>query len=443
MAKNPGIPFAQDQDERSGPKLSVTIEAVAFGGDGLARHDGKVIFVPDAIPEESLEIEILKDHGRFAHGRRLRTLQPAPYSQENPCPYAELCGGCQWLHVPYERQLAWKKSFIAAAFQKFAKVEWPSSWPIVAAPQTAGYRNRIKIKLQHLPSGSFRWGYYAKGSHTLVPIKHCWIAADPINKVLQAFSELNCKAPQQGALYELELQHLPGTDDQVTAAFLPPAPDSFIDRLREASAQHPILGKRLIWSKANDPARIFEEDRNLTYHTHAGQFQQVNREANHYLRAWIERKALALGAERIVDLFCGSGNLSLGLAQAGSQVWGLEVGEAAIAAAAQNVSVNELDTAQYACGLAHHLHAIYPDLKGQSIDLVLVDPPRKGMAEALESVLSLKAPHLIYVSCDPNTLARDLRTILEAGYTLKDGLGLDFFPHSYHVETVVHLSLLP
>ncbi len=423
--------------------LHLTIEAVAFGGDGLARHEGKVYFVPNTLPEQRVAVEVLKDHGRFAHARCVEILAPAPYQLSSSCTYSEQCGGCQWLEVPYERQLAWKKSFIAAALQKFAQIEIPTDWPMIAAPQKEAYRNRIKLKLHHRPDGSFLWGYYAKGSHDLVPISRCAIASDAINEVLLALGELRLPAPKQGALYEMELQHLPGTNDKVTACFLPAASDALMERFQEVSSQHPILSQRLVWSKASDGPRCFEIDRDLNYYTHAGQFQQVNREGNHFLRQWVERQALVLGAQKIVDLFCGSGNLSLSLARNGANVWGLEVGETAIAAAQVNLEVNDLPETRYACGLAHQIFEVFPELRKTSIDLLIVDPPRKGMAEAIPKVLELNAKHLIYVSCDPNTLARDLKALLAGGYRLVEGMGLDFFPHSYHVETVVRLTRLP
>ena len=421
-------------------KLNLTIEAFAFGGDGLARHDGKVFFVPHCLPDEKILVQVEKDHGRFAHASLLQLLEPAPYQQASPCPHFARCGGCQWLQVPYERQLGWKKSFIAAAFQKFAHIELPSEWNVIAAPQHAAYRNRIRLKLHHRPQGDFIFGYYEKGSHHLVPIQSCWIAAEPINLVLKALSSLRLSAPQQGAYYELELQHLPGTGDKVSACFLPAAADELVERLRKASFAHPVLSEKLIWAKADDQARLFEEDRGLQYYTHAGQFQQVNREANHYLRDWIERKVLASGAQSILDLFCGSGNFSLALARAGLEVWGLEIGRAAIDCAHINVEKNHLEQVRYACGMAHDLFRIFPELSTKAIDLVIVDPPRKGMAEAVSKVLELEAPHLIYVSCDPNTLARDLRYFKDAGYRLEDIIGLDFFHHSYHIETVVYLK---
>jgi 23S rRNA (uracil1939-C5)-methyltransferase len=425
----------------AGPQLTLTIEAVAFGGDGLARQEGKVFFVPDTLPEQIVQVEVLKDHGRFAHARRLHTQQPASYQTPSACAFSDRCGGCQWLEVPYERQIAWKKSFIAAAFQKFAQVELPQDWPFLSAPEKFAYRNRIKLKFQHKSDGSFTWGYYAKGSHDLVPISYCAIANSSINKILEALSVIRVPAPKQGALYELELQHLPGSQDKVTACFLPAAPDSFMDQLAQASQSHPVLSQKLIWSKSSDPSRCFEVDRDLTYVTHAGQFQQINREANHYLRLWVERQALALEAHKVVDLFCGSGNLSLGLVSQGCQVWGLEVGETAIAAAQVNLAVNELSGARYGCGMAHEMFEIFPELNSTLIDLLIVDPPRKGMAEAIPAILRLEPKHLIYVSCDPNTLARDIKSLVAAGYQLEEVMGLDFFPHSYHVETVARLSL--
>jgi 23S rRNA (uracil1939-C5)-methyltransferase len=416
----------------------VTIDAVAFGGDGIARLDGKVIFVPDTVPEEQVRITLIENKGRFARGKVLKRLRLAPYLQQSPCPYSKRCGGCQWLEVPYTHQLAWKQSFIVAAMQRIARWEVPVDFQVLASPEQKAYRNRIKVRLRSHEDGRLELGYYAKGSHELVAIESCWIAASPINEALRRLAQLRLQPQLRTSTYELELQHLAG--DRVTAILLSPLAAEFRRSMIDAAAGDPWLREHILWPDTTDAPHLLEEDHGLAYRTFAGQFQQVNLAANRQLRTWVREKVLAAGARRILDVFCGSGNFSLQLAKEGREVWGIEVADVAITCAQENVRSNQLQKAHYAQGFAHQILDRFPELS-QGVDCIIVDPPRKGMAEALAPLLQIPAPLLIYISCDPNTLARDLKELMAAGYQVEEGMGVDFFPHSYHVETVLLLKL--
>ncbi len=415
--------------------LQVTIDAVAFGGDGIARQDGKVIFVADSIPGEVLKVTLIEDKERFARGEVSERLQPAPYAKPSPCPYASRCGGCQWLEVPAEQQLMWKKEFIASALQRIGKLEVPADLTVTASPAAGGYRNRIKIRLLYRKDGRLIPGYFAKGRHEHVAIDACWIAASPLNQVLTVLASLSLAAPFAERLYEVELQHL--ADDLVTLAVVSEDSGALRKKLKAALTAAGEKSIHVVIPEESDAARLLEEDRGLRYFTYAGQFQQVNLAGNRLLRSWVQNRLLNLGVKTVLDLYCGSGNLSLGLAAAGVKIWGLEVSGAAIACAQENLAANDVKGAMYVRGTADQLPELFPNL---AVDAVIVDPPRKGMAEALPHVLALGAPHIIYISCDPNTLARDLKLLAAEGYQIETCLGFDFFPQTYHVETAVALK---
>jgi 23S rRNA (uracil1939-C5)-methyltransferase len=416
--------------------LTLTLESVAFGGDALTRLDGKVYFVADALPGETVTAEIIQDKDRFAKARVKSRLSAPDYAVPAPCPYAERCGGCQWQRVPYDLQEKWKAGFIEDALQRIGGIP-AGSYPFAmhGSPEALHYRNRIDVKWQVLTNGRVEIGYYAKSSHDLIPIERCWIADERINEVLKECGTLSFPKRERSFQTSLEFQVI--ADGRVLASG-EEIPAGFWQDLKKAVEKNSLLQRALILDSREFV--LLEEWNGLGFHTRAGQFQQVNLPANRFLRGWVRDFAQRHKVANAVDLYCGSGNLSLALARDGVNVFGVEAYAPSIEAAVYNSKQNNLN-AQYAAGDAQDIRLLFPALP--QLDLLIVDPPRRGMAEAVEPVLQLAASRIIYVSCDPNTLARDLKVMLAAGYSLEDVMGLDFFPQSYHVETVSVLKKNP
>ncbi|MES2744327.1 MAG: class I SAM-dependent RNA methyltransferase [Bdellovibrionota bacterium] len=424
--RSPRDPSLDQRAPKANAQVQTLVVAdVAFGGDGIAREDGKVIFIEQAVPGETVTAEILQDKKRFARARKLTTLIPAPDAVEPFCPVFGRCGGCDWQHVPYSKQLDWKRQFIESALSKNARFTWHepiSVWPSV---QTQNFRNRIKLKAR-LYQGRLEVAYFAKSSHEIVTITQCPIAETAINEFLLEVKDLpfDVSASWRG---ELEIQRV-GLKQRLLH-FDPEFP------------QQKFLQKHF----PNDFVQptdsvLLEEHEGLSYRTRAGQFQQVNALGNHQLRAWIKTKVVQTGAKTLVDLFCGSGNLSLSLQSISAiKVWGIEYSETAIRTAKENAKDKPLQNFAYKAGPANQIREIFPDIP-ESVDCVITDPPRAGMDDSIADLLGLKPKHILSVSCDPNTFARDLKILLENGYVLKEILGADFFPHSYHIETLAHLE---
>jgi 23S rRNA (uracil1939-C5)-methyltransferase len=416
--------------------ITLTMESVAFGGDALTRRDGKVYFVADALPGETVVAEIIQDKDRFAKAQ-VKTRVAAPdYAVPAPCPYAERCGGCQWQRVPYALQEKWKAGFIEDALQRIGGIP-AGTYPFTmyGSPDTLHYRNRIDVKWLLTTAGTVQIGYYAKSSHDLVPIERCWIADERINEVLQECLTLSFSKRERSFQTSLEFQVIADGRVLVSGQEIPAG---FWQDLKTAVEKNPRLYRTLILDSREFV--LLEEWEGLGFHTRAGQFQQVNLPANHFLRGWVRDFARQHQVKNAVDLYCGSGNLSLALARDAVNVFGVEAYAPSIEAAVYNTQQNNLN-AQYAAGDAQDIRQLFPDLP--ALDLLLVDPPRRGMAEAVEPVLKLGAERMIYVSCDPNTLARDLKMMLATAYALENVMGLDFFPQSYHVETVCVLKKNP
>ena len=411
--------------------MALDVVDVAFGGDGIARHDGKVYFVEQAVPGETVEVEILQDKKRFARVRAVRTLEAAPDAIPGFCPVFGSCGGCDWQHVPYPKQVEWKASFIKSALFKNAQIEWPEEIKVLPSEDIHNYRNRIKLKARMDAQQRLEFGYFAKSSHTPVFIAQCPIADPAINAFLDELK--NFTFPKafrwQG---DMEIQAL--TKGQRLIHFNPDFPAEALTHLRT----------KFVNDKIESPGFLALEDHEgIHYATQAGQFQQVNIKGNRTLRSWIKAKVEAIGAKTVLDLFCGSGNLSmqfLAKEDEGLRVWGLELADKAIDTAQYNLERNGFIQGGYKAGPVSELHQIFRDLPA-TLDCIITDPPRQGMDDSLEEVLKLRPLNILSVSCDPNTFARDLKGILEKGYVLKEIFGMDFFPHTYHIETVAHLSL--
>lgn len=451
------LPEVASQDQKQSPAAAqlsnVEVTAVAFGGKGIGRVDGKVFFVADAVPGDVVDIEVTGDSGRYADAKITRFATPSGLRGKSPCAYSERCGGCQWHGIPYEQQLAWKRQFVETALGRIGKVEASVPVAISGSPETLEYRNRIFVRGVFASDGGITFGYFRRGSRDLVPIDRCAIAATTINRVLANLGSAKFSRPpalRTPTPYRMELQEIPpqpdasgqtGGDPQVVITVYPPSPDcrdldAFVEGLRQTEG---VFWAGLIKDLKTAPLVAFDEDRQRIYHTRPGQFQQVNVRHNRTVRSLVHELVEVYNPTRILDLFCGSGNLSLGLCRSDRYVEGIEFSEAAIATARENVRINKVTNALYLSGSSEK-HLWKCAKKGERFDVVIADPPREGMFKDLIPLQKIGARAIIYVSCDPATLARDLGALIRGGYQLKSVRAFDFFPNTWHVETVAVLE---
>lgn len=431
----------------------VEVTAVAFGGKGIARVEGKVFFVADAVPGDVVDIEVTGDSGRYADAKITKFAKPSSLRGKSPCAFSDRCGGCQWHGIPYEQQLAWKRQFVETALGRIGKVEASVPVAISGSPETLEYRNRIFLRGVFASDGGVTFGYFRRGSRDLVPVDRCAIAATTINRVLARVGSAKFSRPaslRTSTPYRMELQEIPPQPDssghpagepQVIITVYPPSPDcrdldAFVDGLRQTEG---VFWAGLIKDLKTAPLVVFDEHGQLQYHTRPGQFQQVNVSHNRMVRSLVHELVEGYNPKRILDLFCGSGNLSLGLCRSDRYVEGIEFSETAIATARENVRINKVTNALYLSGSSEK-HLWKCAKKGEQFDVVIADPPREGMFKDLIPLQKIGARAIIYVSCDPATLARDLGALIRGGYQLKSVRTFDFFPNTWHVETVAVLE---
>lgn len=423
--------------------LTLTIDRLGINGEGVASHQGFKIFVTGALPSEQIRAQIYERHKSYARANLLEVLTPSSSRKEPSCPYFAKCGGCQLMHLDYSEQLKSKTERVKDALQRIGKLENIHVEPCIASPLPLAYRNKIQLPV----ASDHTLGLYAFNTHDIIAVDACQIHSELGEKALAAIRPLLKK-------FSAELKHLLIKSTQATQELLvilvtkskTPLEElgkAICDSMPEIKgvvqniqpdAGNVILGKEYILLAGQE--KIEERVLGLTFNISAASFFQVNPLQAEKLYA----KALdycALTTETTaLDAYCGVGTLSLLLARHAKQVIGIESVPEAIEDAKQNAEINGIHNMQFLCAPAEE--AIQ---KLEQIDVALLNPPRKGCDPALISkLIALKPSCIVYVSCDPATLARDINLLVQGGYKVDAVQPFDMFPQTAHVETVVRLS---
>lgn len=405
----------------------------------MARSGSKVCFIEDAIPGDVVEVDIVEDKPRYAEARVRKWLTLSTLRDASSCAVSDVCGGCQWQGVNYEEQLKWKSQFVSSALRRIGQLQENRDVPVHPSPNVLGFRHRIHLQGRLDENARLRFGYFRRRSHDEVPIDVCPVSDDAVNAALQAMSLLSF-AGLPSCEWHFEIQSVPAdTEQRVFMTLFPKGPgpwEALVARLRTCP--------HFLWVGMIDEARMldpyqFETHEGLTYFTAPGVFQQVNVALNHLLRRRVAQLASEIAPRRVLDVFCGSGNLSLQLAKVDRQIYGVEASEQAIRLACAAQVFNDLPNCNYFSSSAE-AHLWKCARGGDRFDLIIVDPPREGMYREIIPLKKIGAGHIIYVSCDPTTLARDLGSLCKKDYKIVGIEAFDFFPNTFHVETLVTLA---
>ncbi len=420
-------------------EIELEIESLAYEGAAIARDGARVVFVEGAAPGDRVRAVVTRERKRFAEARVVSVLRPGAARVSPPCPVAGRCGGCDWQHVDYAAQLAAKRTIVVDALERSAKVASPAVEPVVASPETYGYRNRIRL---HWSDG--RLAYYARGSHRPVAISDCPIAELRIRTVLSRATAL--LASLETPIGDVELAgrvDLPGVTLALRSSGRFAAADT--PRLLRALGEEgpdgitgvAMSGPR--WSRTwGDTRRRFVvSDPELVVETVESGFGQVNTAANRRLVEVVLDIVAARGTETVWDLYSGTGNLALVLARAVKEIVAVERDPAAVAAARTAADRYGLANARFTVDAVEHFLA-EPRARP---DVVVANPPRTGLEHCATRLAEIAAPRVIYVSCNPPTLARDVTAFMERGYSIGHVRPVDLFPQTCRVETVCELVL--
>jgi 23S rRNA (uracil1939-C5)-methyltransferase len=412
----------------------VEISAMMFGPYGVGRIDGKTVMVPNAAPGDRLEVELSGAHRDYAIGRIARILRGGPDRREPPCPFLPRCGGCDWQQLNYPAQVRVKAEIVAAEFRHALKLELDPGTLVEPAPAEFGYRARIRLKT----GANGALGFHELGSNSIVEIDRCMVATAEL-KLPAALAKVlgrRCK----------EIEVVAGDGFQIVIAHLskPPAAPEIAYAKRVLETEQGVAGIVLRAGKSREvigDAKIgIEVEPGLTIEADADLFSQVNRAQNLKLVATVMKMAAPREGMNLLDLFCGTGNLSIPAARRGARVTGVDADALAVAAAAQNAERMQLRETQFVAMKAAET-ARFLERAHYRPDVIIMDPPRTGAYDLVEPLIRLRPSSVIYVSCDPSTLVRDLQLAISGGYKVRGVSAFDFFPNTHHVEVVANVLL--
>lgn len=429
----------------------IAIERMCYGGAGFGRIDGKACFVPLTAPGDRVRVRVVKEKKSFVEARIEELVEPSPLRCPPLCPAFGDCGGCDWQHLPYPEQLEQKREIFADTLSRIGKVPREVVLPVAPSPDAFGYRSRVQVKVA-IRGGKLAMGFFRTGSHEVVDIPAgCPLAAPALNRMM---SELRCvvaSLPQPELITQVELAC--GEDGEGIAIVNSRARDAkaIAERLASLRGDLPSVSGAFVRCGEGElpqgfgidfltyriPAGIAPGSRELRLRFGRGGFSQVNYRQNLELVRTVLAWSNLSGSERVLDLYCGNGNFSLPVAAHAGEVLGVEGYQPSIADAAANADANGVtNTSFQTCDAALAVRRLVK--RKERFDLVLLDPPRAG-AEAAAEIALLAPERIIYVSCDPSTLARDLAQLGEKGYRVARAKPVDMFPQTYHLESVTEL----
>jgi 23S rRNA (uracil1939-C5)-methyltransferase len=449
-------PVQRDQE------LELSIESLAFGGNGVARLDGFVVFVRRGLPGDTVKARVTKVQRRHAEAVATVIVTPGPVRVEAPCQHYPECGGCRFQDLAYDTQVATKHQWVADSLQRIAGLADAPLEPIVPAASQFHYRNKMEYSFTQREDGATLGLHKAGRWDEVLEIQKCWLTSDVGNAIRNTMSDW--AREEKLTAYDQEthegyLRHLMIREGRNTGQALVqlvtnrgerfdrerlievltaiPEVKSIHWSINEGVSETTELPTELIWGED----AIEEEIGGLRFRVRPNAFLQTNTEMAEQLYAIAREFAGLTGSETVYDLYCGIGTIGLSMAKDAMTVWGIEISEESVACAIENQELNAIGNTAFFAG---NVGEVLADLRTRAgdPDVVVVDPPRAGLAgKALKRLGEIAAPRIVYVSCNPTTLAGDLKRLSEEyGYRLVRARPVDMFPHTPHVECVALLE---
>ena len=429
-------------------------------GMGVARLDGHVVFVPNTIRGERWQVQLLKVNKNVAWGRAVKPVLESPCRVPSDCPHFGPCGGCQFRHMDYAEELNAKRQRVEDALRRIGGLD-VSVDTIHGAQTTCRYRNKVQFPVAR-GKGGVHVGLFRARSHDVIDVPDCLLQTDGANRLgraLKQWMEQNRVEPYDETTGRGLVRHLYVRTNRAGHSLAclvvngKKLPDEMglVSALRSCDPglvgvvvntnterTNVILGEgyRTVWGED----RLGEQLCGMTFHLSVPSFFQINRDQTEVLYGRAVDFAGLTGAETVLDLYCGIGTISLAMAQKAGRVIGAEIVPEAIEDAKENAARNGVTNAEFYCGDAGQVAARLA-ADGVRPDVICVDPPRKGLAPGVTDLLADMGPkRIVYVSCDPATLARDLKLLAQRGYRVRAAEAVDLFPRTQHVESVVRLE---
>ena len=433
------------------PLPIATIDSLAFGGNGVCRIGGKVCFVPFSCPGDEVALRITAQKKSYCTASIAEIINPSCYRTVPVCAIFGACGGCSWQHISYTAQLEHKRKILAETLWRSARVPADLIGDVVAASMPYGYRSRLQFKVS-AENGKLRIGFYRQGSHKVEDAPDgCPIAAPVINQVLNCFRTVLKSYPDVESISQLSIDagdngvvaviHHSGKVTSENRNFLfdrsadfGPCTGLFLKADKRSSLEK-LWGSSEI-SYSMNQADPDQKKVTLTYPP--GGFAQVHQMQNISMLSVIRQLGTFNTSEQLLDLYCGNGNFTIPLAAEVASVTGIEGNADSILAAEYNKELNRVANIQFFCDdVTAGVQRLID--QGRKFDAVLLDPPRSGAGDAIAGIVCLQPNKIVYVSCDPSTLARDCGLLSGFGYSVVKSVSIDMFPQTYHIESVTLL----
>jgi 23S rRNA (uracil1939-C5)-methyltransferase len=458
---------------RKGDIIELAIEKMAYGGRGLGRVDGFVVFVRGGVPGDRITARIYKKKRDFAEASLLELLVPSQDREPAPCPYFGYCGGCQWQNVAYERQLTYKRAHVQEPLEHIGGLKNVTVRPAIPSETQFGYRNKMEFSFSdrrwYLPDEFEKGGVpddFALGLHVpgafqkVIDVEACLLQQETGNQILSLIRKYvkDSRIPvyglksHQGFWRYLTIRYSVAFDEwmvnMVTSKELPdivqPLADLLLRRFKRITTVVNNINSRGASIAVGERETVIYGDGYIkdkigpfTFRISANSFFQTNSRGAERLYETVVRYADLKGSETVLDLYSGTGTIPIFLANRVQTVTGIEISRTATSDAVINAMENGIDNCRFICG------DIRDKLAGSAVvpDLLIVDPPRAGMhKDVLAQVMALSPKKIVYISCNPATLARDLAQ-MTVTYDLLEIQPVDMFPHTYHIEAVAKLAL--
>nr|WP_298142815.1 23S rRNA (uracil(1939)-C(5))-methyltransferase RlmD [uncultured Pseudomonas sp.] len=421
-----------------GKKHKLTIERLANDGRGIAFSDGRTWFVSGALPGEQIEARVLAAHAKVVEARVERILVASPERLAEPCAHARVCGGCSLQHMRHADQLALKQRMLTEQLSRLADIQ-PDEWAAPLCGPAFAYRRRARIAVRwDAKTKRLDVGFRAAASQNIVAIDECPVLVQPLQSILNGLPAVLGELENPRVIGHVELFH--GSASAVLVRHTAPLRETDLARLQAFCSERDAQ----LWLHGESEPQPYVEGHALGYRLatwdlqlayRPGDFVQVNAQVNEAMVAQALDWLAVTAEERVLDLFCGLGNFALPLARQAREVVAVEGVQTMVERAAQNAASNGIDNAHFVqADLSNPL--VDAGWLGEGFAAVLLDPPRDGALQVVKQIAALGAKRVLYVSCNPTTLARDSVELQRQGFRLKKAGILDMFPQTAHVEAM-------
>ena len=438
-----------------GTLTKVRIDRLAHLGSGVGRVDNRVIFIPFTAPGDTVIARVTHRKKHYLHGEIREIVSHSPLRNPAPCNVFGTCGGCHWQHLAYPTQLELKEETFRDLLGRVGRIESIEQLPIIPSPREYSYRVRVQLHaeyrgLQHV------LGFFREASHEIIQFQYCHISDPLINSVLQGLRQFLALWVSKPTIQRIDLNV--SVDDQKAIAILHVSPHFVREGralFRNPHDIHPqLMGVVLVGqeTEVKRPVQIGETAAKYSWNSPRGikiryrvgplSFYQVNSQQNHRLIHTVVELAGMQGDEKVLDLFCGVGNFTFPLSLRARHTVGIDENPWAVKDAQSIQKMNPITDLEFLCMSVQRALQEKPK-KILRPDIVVIDPPRLGCKRIIEGIVQLGASKIIYISCDPGTLARDLHLFRLRGYTPVKTQPVDMFPQTYHIESVTLLRKIP